>query len=159
MDAGVDTSRWLCIVGVNSETRVGLKIDKVAGKPSFDLTSQDRDDRWRSSTEPEKRVMTGDGTVPYLGARPTFLAPENLVCLTPDDFGYWELADRALLGPVGFHGLLPKMNLIHRLRRISFRVYLHRPTEIDRAVRAAGLRLRTEQHTLFWHVVVYARSD
>ncbi|MEE8154295.1 MAG: class I SAM-dependent methyltransferase [Phycisphaerales bacterium] len=53
----------------------------------------------------------------------------------------------------------PAMNLIHRLRRIAFRVYLHRPSEIDRAVRAAGLRLRSEQHTMIWHVAVYARDD
>ena len=51
------------------------------------------------------------------------------------------------------------MNLIHRLRRIAFRVYLHRPVEIDRAVRAAGLRLQSEQHTLIWHGAVYARDD
>lgn len=53
----------------------------------------------------------------------------------------------------------PAMNLMHRLRRIAFRFYLHRPDEIDRAVRAAGLRLRSEQHTLIWQVAVYARDD
>ncbi len=53
----------------------------------------------------------------------------------------------------------PIMNLIHRLRRIAFRVYLHRPDEIDKAVRAAGLRLQSEQRTLIWHVAVYTRDD
>ena len=53
----------------------------------------------------------------------------------------------------------PIMNLIHRLRRIAFRVYLHRPDEVDNAVRAAGLRLQSEQQTLIWHVAVYTRSD
>ena len=51
------------------------------------------------------------------------------------------------------------MNLIHRLRRIAFRFYLHPPDEVDNAVRAAGLRLQSEQRTLIWHIAVYARSD
>lgn len=60
-------------------------------------------------------MRTGDGTVPFLGAAPTFLPREQLVCVRPDDLGYWEVADRALLAVAGFHALLPKLNLVHRL--------------------------------------------
>jgi hypothetical protein len=59
--------------------------------------------------------MTGDGTVPFEGAVPRFLALENLVCVTPDDYGYWAVADRVLSSQAGFHGILPNMDLLHRI--------------------------------------------
>ena len=62
--------------------------------------------------------------------------------------------DTALVRIIG-----PVMNLIHRLKRIAFRFYLHRPDEIDQVLRAAGLRLQSKQQTLIWHVAVYARGD
>ena len=57
------------------------------------------------------------------------------------------------------HIIGPVMNLIHRLRRIAFRFYLHRPQNIERAVKAAGLRVHSQQHTLIWQVLVYTRGD
>jgi hypothetical protein len=60
-------------------------------------------------------MMTGDGTVPFAGALPPFLQEENLVCLSPDDYGYWELEDRVLTKVAGFHGILPNMNMLHRM--------------------------------------------
>ena len=62
----------------------------------------------------EKR-LTGDGTVPYDGAVPKFLKEQNLVLVTPDDYGYWEVKDQALALAAGFHGILPNMNMLHRL--------------------------------------------
>jgi hypothetical protein len=59
--------------------------------------------------------MTGDGTVPFEGAIPKFLGEENIVCVTPDDYGYWEIEDKALTKIGGFHGILPNMNMVHRL--------------------------------------------
>jgi hypothetical protein len=59
--------------------------------------------------------LTGDGTVPFEGAVPSFLKEENLVCVTPDDYGYWELQDRAMTKIAGFHGILPNMNMLHRM--------------------------------------------
>ena len=107
---------WLCIVGVNTETRIKLRIRNVRNKPVFDLTSTDRQNRWDKNEYPQaERVRTGDGTVPYLGAQSAFIPVEKLVCVTPQDFGYWEVADRLLNKTVGLHGMLPKMNLIHRL--------------------------------------------
>ncbi|MDE2876011.1 MAG: hypothetical protein OXU69_15745 [Gemmatimonadota bacterium] len=60
---------------------------------------------------------TGDGTVPLAGAIPHFMDETRLVCVTPDgdDFGYWKLRDRTLSRVAGFHGLWPKMNMLHRL--------------------------------------------
>ena len=59
-----------------------------------------------------KRRRTGDGRVPFEGAVPQFLTEENLVCVTPDDSGYWEVQDRMLSG---FHGILPNMDMLHRM--------------------------------------------
>lgn len=105
---------WLCLVGVDARTRVTLEIQKKGGKPFFNLVGTDRRNGWASTNE-QDREATGDGTVPYLGAEPTFLERTHLVCLRPDDFGYWEMKDKALLQLVGFHSLLPSLNLAHRL--------------------------------------------
>jgi hypothetical protein len=69
-------------------------------------------DRWE---EDDDRTMTGDGTVPLEGAVPKFLEKRNLVCVTPDDYGYWEFQDKALSKAAGFHGILPNMNMLHRM--------------------------------------------
>jgi hypothetical protein len=58
---------------------------------------------------------TGDGTVPFEGALPGFLDETDIVCVTPEDFGYWEVQDRALASLAGLHGILPNMNMLHRL--------------------------------------------
>ena len=49
------------------------------------------------------------------------------------------------------------LNVLQRLKRTTFRVFLHDPAAIDRTLRAAGLAPRSERHTLGWHVVVYER--
>ena len=54
--------------------------------------------------------------MPYLGGKPPFLTDERLVCVSADDFGYWELKDRFLEGiGAGLHATLPLMNLVQRL--------------------------------------------
>ena len=113
--AGLKAEDWLCVVGVDSETRVRLKINRVNPKsPQFEFSPADRDNRW-SATNPAEQELTGDGTVPYRGAVPTFLALENLVCVTPSDFGYWEIQDRLFTSVAGFHGILPNMDMLHRM--------------------------------------------
>lgn len=119
-DAGLSAEDWLCVVGVDAETRVRLKIDSHYNKPLFDLTSDDRKNAWGSNDRNE-RFLTGDGTVPLEGAQPAFLEPSNLVCVRPRDFGYWELRDRVLQRASGFHGMLPNLNLAHRLIVSHFR--------------------------------------
>ena len=49
------------------------------------------------------------------------------------------------------------INLVQRLKRSPFRVFLHSPRDIDAKLRSSGLLRRSERHTLGWHVVVYER--
>ena len=109
---------WLCVIGIGSETRVtlGIKVDKD-GKPDFDFQSSDRKNEWGKPPKepPADPELTGDGTVPFRGALPKFLPREKLVCVTPDDFGYWEVEDKLTTAIAGFHGILPNMDMLHRL--------------------------------------------
>jgi pimeloyl-ACP methyl ester carboxylesterase len=122
-DAGLTSYDWLCVVGVDSVTRVRLNVSNDHGKPLYSLRSADRMNAWTNTIAQDgfdpkqeaKRRQTGDGTVPFDGALPGFLSVENLVCVTPDDYGYWELQDRAVSSMSGFHGILPNMNMLHRL--------------------------------------------
>lgn len=111
---GLGADRWLCVVGVDAKTRVRMTVAlDERGKPEFRLTSDDMLNQWAEAGG--DREMTGDGTVHLRGAIPGFLPRESLVCVTPDDFGYWELQDKALTRLSGFHGILPNMDMIHRL--------------------------------------------
>ena len=49
------------------------------------------------------------------------------------------------------------VNLVQRLKRTTFRVFLHDPTSIDRVLRTAGLERASMRRTLGWEVVVYSR--
>ena len=113
-ECGLDAQRWLCLVGVDFDTRVVLPIHRDHTTPGFDLRSRDRMND-RNDTDEKRRVRTGDGTVPFQAAIPTFLPLERIVCLRPWDFGYWELRDRLLRNVAGFHGTLQTMNLVQRL--------------------------------------------
>ncbi|MGC9954361.1 MAG: alpha/beta hydrolase [Rhizomicrobium sp.] len=105
---------WLCVIGVGSTTRVQLGIVMNGGKPDFNFQSADRQDNW-GKPPPANAELTGDGTVPFNGALPKFLPRENLVCVTPGDFGYWEVQDKLMTDVAGFHGILPNMDMLHRL--------------------------------------------
>lgn len=127
-DAGLTSYDWLCVVGVGTVTRVKMAIKNDNGKPVYDLSSAYRMNEWTNEILKEggdaqaekKRRLTGDGTVPFDGAVPGFLALENLVCVTPDDYGYWELQDKVISSKAGFHGILPNMNMLHRLLTTHF---------------------------------------
>jgi len=110
---GFAAERWLCVVGVGAKTRVRMTVATDRGTPAFLLTSGDRLDEWSDGgADP---TLTGDGTVHFKGAIPEFLPYESLVCVSPGDYGYWELQDRATTELGGFHGILPNMNMLHRL--------------------------------------------
>jgi pimeloyl-ACP methyl ester carboxylesterase len=113
--AGLKPEDWLAVVGVDADTRFRLKIVKRGGAPDFDLSSSDPDNTWSKEKDPLQRRITGDGTVPFAGAVPLFLKEEHLVCVTPDDYGYWEIQDKAFSRLAGFHGILPNMDMLHRL--------------------------------------------
>ena len=105
-----DPKCWLAIIGVGAETRLDVKlvVDSEDG-PLFTLP--DETNEWKGSNGTER---TGDNTVPYRGARCAFIPPEQVVCLSPDDFGFLELGDK-LLSELGFHSALPNMNVAIRL--------------------------------------------
>lgn len=113
-DAGLQASDWLAVVGADATTRVELGVKKQGDSTTFDFASSHRRNEW-DSDDPVERRKTGDGTVPFEGAMPQFLDEGNLVCVTPDDYGYWEVKDKGLSRIAGFHGTLPNMNLLHRL--------------------------------------------
>lgn len=106
---------WLCVVGVNADTRVTLEIRVAEGSPNFIFRSRQRMNLWASGKNANERKMTGDGTVHFAGALPTFLDPGSIVCITPDDFGPWEWIDRGLVKLSGFHGIIPNMDMVQRL--------------------------------------------
>ncbi len=112
---GMKPSDWLAVVGVGSETRVKMEIQSKGGKPEFVVNSKHRLNLYGPGNSAEDQYLTGDGTVPFEGAVPGFLKRENLVCVTPDDYGYWELQDRMTTKVGGFHGILPNMDMLHRL--------------------------------------------
>ena len=49
------------------------------------------------------------------------------------------------------------INVVQRIKRSPFRVFLHRPQAIDTSLRALGLERRSVQRTVGWEVVVYER--
>ncbi len=114
-NAGLEAKDWLCVVGVNADTRVRLKVVRRDGMPDFDFGSEDRRNEWEKGQDQQQWRLTGDGTVPFEGAVPKFLGIDNLVCVLPEDFGAWELRDKAFLQFAGFHGILPDMDMLHRL--------------------------------------------
>ena len=48
-------------------------------------------------------------------------------------------------------------NLVYRLRRRTFRSYVHPTARVDEIATANGLRLGAERYTAYWRVVVYDR--
>ncbi len=113
-NAGLSSREWLCIAGVGARTRHQLLIERRDGGPHFVLESSRREDRFDDANS-SARQKTGDGTVPFRGAMAPFIPRNEMVCVTMDDFGYWELGDRMIDGPVGLHGMLSRMNLVNRL--------------------------------------------
>ncbi|MGH7482104.1 MAG: lipase family alpha/beta hydrolase [Longimicrobiales bacterium] len=121
-DARLEPDDWLVIVGVGEETRTALRVvDDGRDNPFFDLDSAQRRNGYPGGRRsPDDGVVeqpweTGDGTVPYFGAKPSFIDAARIVALCDADFGYWELRDRVLQGVAGLHGMLPTMNVVPKL--------------------------------------------
>ena len=111
----VSKRNWLSVVGVDSETRVGLRIvSEDNGRRRFVLSQDDRRNEWRSGNVAARRD-TGDGVVPVAGAIPSFLEESRVVCVTPGDFHWGEVDDHALRFGTHFHASLPSMNMLQRL--------------------------------------------
>lgn len=61
------------------------------------------------------RRRTADGTVPFAGACPPFPDRAELLCVSPDDCGPFEIGDKTLATLSTFHSFVPAMNLVQRL--------------------------------------------
>lgn len=108
----ISQSDWLAIIGVGEKTRVQLTVNQDRRGPWFVIN----EDQFVNDLEHDSTShRTGDGTVPLAGARPPFLSANRLVCVTDSDVGRLELRDRLLIAVGGFHGLLPRINLVQRL--------------------------------------------
>jgi pimeloyl-ACP methyl ester carboxylesterase len=109
---------WLCIAGIDADTRVDMSIDPGDRGPMFNVSDEVNNYR-RGETSNPVSVQTGDGTVPYLGSQSHFIPRNQIVCVTPGDYAFFEIKDRALNG-VGLHANLPNMNLVQRLVSTHF---------------------------------------
>jgi pimeloyl-ACP methyl ester carboxylesterase len=109
---GVAVSNWLAVVGVGAKTRVRASVALQRGEPRFQITEIDWVEGWAVN---DASLDTGDATVPIAGALPPFLDKKHLVAVAPADFGTWEWRDQALASRVGFHAMLPNLNLAQRL--------------------------------------------
>jgi pimeloyl-ACP methyl ester carboxylesterase len=117
---GMTENDWLVIAGVGQTTRTQLVVEQRRTGPFFNLRSDERKNGYPRPVLGDSGVRvnlweTGDGTVPYAGALPSFVSHSRIVAVSPEDFGYWELRDRALGAVAGLHGLLPAMNLVQKL--------------------------------------------
>lgn len=113
--ANLQDTDWLFIAGVGEETRVRVALKKEQDEIMFDVPSMELKNQVHLGE-------TGDNTVPYFGAVPPFWAEtrakRKLVCVVKDDFAFLgEALDRTLGSRrlAGFHGVLPAMDLVHRL--------------------------------------------
>lgn len=122
-DAGLTLNDWLCVVGVDSRTRIDVPNAGTVARPAFTISSDYRRNEW-GNPNPALARLTGDGTVPFEGAVPAFIPEECLVCVSPGDFGYWEVQDRVTAATAGFHGILPNMDMLHRM---IVRFFMDRP--------------------------------
>ncbi len=110
---GMKQSDWLAVVGVGEKTRIQLTVQESRRGPRFVIDeNQFVNELGADSTRSQR---TGDGTVPLAGALPSFLPANRIVCLTDNDLGMLELRDKLLVDVGGFHGLLPRVNLLQRL--------------------------------------------
>ena len=112
-DARLRQDDWLAIIGVGERTRINMVVGGRPGARRFTINEDQRVNKL-DSRHPES-LQTGDGTVPLPGALPPFLPSTRLVCVQDDDLEFLELRDRLLVGLGGFHGLLPRINLVQRL--------------------------------------------
>jgi pimeloyl-ACP methyl ester carboxylesterase len=111
-DAGLRQDDWLAIIGVGEKTRIEMSIEDAGGKPRFVIEADQFVNEYGRRRD---SLRTGDGTVPLAGAIPPFLSATRLVCVKDDDLEFLELRDRLMAGLGGFHGILPRINLVQRL--------------------------------------------
>jgi len=112
-NTGIKQADWLAIAGVGEKTRLQLTIHRSRRGPWFVIEDEQFVNELGSANP--RSQLTGDGTVPLAGALPPFLSGNRLVCVTGDDLGRLELRDKFMAEIAGFHGLLPRVNVVQRL--------------------------------------------
>lgn len=114
--SGLTANDWLAIVGLGEKTRLQTTVVKT-GKHWFQISEDQFVNEWEYTEEKKDNENTGDATVPFLGAVPPFagIGRENLIGVSEDDLGFFEIRERLTSGIIGFHGLLPRVNLVQRL--------------------------------------------
>lgn len=107
---GIAQDDWLCFIGLGDRTQVAMHVgrDENTGDRRFVLDGPDMVD-----DQDAEGWRTGDGTVPYEGALPSF--PTRRIFLRDRDFGPLELKDRLLETFAGLHAILPNMNRLQDL--------------------------------------------
>jgi pimeloyl-ACP methyl ester carboxylesterase len=111
--AATTQADWLVIIGVGQRTRLKLAVTRDRRGPRF-VIDEDQFVNELDAGRPDSQ-LTGDGTVALAGAMPPFLPATKPVCVIESDLGLFELRDRLLVEVGGFHGLLPRINLVQRL--------------------------------------------
>ena len=91
---------------------------------------------------------------------------DRVICCYPDMerlVGLSAQKARRLYGAVyprdvrWIHIAIRVINLVQRIKRSPFRVFLHSPAAIDGVLRIAGLERHTVRRTPGWEVVIYGR--
>ena len=92
---------------------------------------------------------------------------DRVICCYPDMdllVGNAALKTRRLFGAVyprdmwWVRAAVRTINVILRIRRTAFRVFVHSPAAIDGVLRRNGLELVTRHRTVVWEIVVYERA-
>jgi SAM-dependent methyltransferase len=137
----------------------------VDGSPAYVAAA--REEAARSGRAADVRHETGDFVAIASSLdRADLVALDRVVCCYPDMDALVRrsvgLADRryGLVYPRNawwIRAAGASLNAMSRLFRQRLRMWIHRSTDIDAIVRAAGFVPTVERSTLFWQVVVYER--
>lgn len=93
---------------------------------------------------------------------------DRVICCYPDMdllVGNAAIKTRRLFGAVyprdvwWVRSVVRAINLILRIRRTAFRVFVHSPAAIDGVLRRNGLELVTRHRTVVWEIVVYETAQ
>ncbi|HET7373495.1 MAG TPA: class I SAM-dependent methyltransferase, partial [Gemmatimonadaceae bacterium] len=93
---------------------------------------------------------------------------DRVICCYPDMdllVGNAALKTRRLFGAVyprdvwWVRPVVRTINLVLRIRRTAFRVFVHSPAAIDGVLRRNGLELVTRHRTVVWEIVVYETAQ
>ena len=109
----------------------GNFVDMAPGIPPADIVTLDR-------------VICCYDDMPGLVSRSVEKATRWYGAVYPRDVAWMRIA-------------IAGLNVFERVKRSTFRVFLHNPPAIDAELRAAGLTRLTVRETLGWQVVVYRR--